>query len=380
MLFPMSWVISMDRAAWLKVQGKNLVRSVGLPVAKRLWNRLPERTHHPALHQLGIALTRICNADCTFCAYQFLSKEDRRHMPEPLFRRVVEEVAALRVPHIHLSPNLGDPLVAPAVLDKIAALRGAGAKLIYLTTNGILLDKVGIKDFLESGPDIIGISTSGFDEEMYRRVYRSKQYPRMRRNVLDLLRKNAELPAEKRRYISIRIRADAPKEEFLRYPDMPEILRLASDVKYNELYGDWGGVIKKEMLTGSMQFRPVPPLTDRPCTQLYNLAVHPDGEILACACQNIHHDKGMSLGYLPSIGLREAWQRLERLTTAWKQGDLPSTCRRCSMYNDPAAAWPGLARQALGSLAKSFAARHRLPILKDLAAAREPLTKSAENL
>ena len=365
----MSWIISLDRAAALRARGKNALRSIGLPVAKQLWNHLPEWVHHPRLHQLGIALTRICNADCTFCAYQFLEKQDRRHMPDALFETIVQQVAALGVPTVHLSPNLGDPLVAPRVLDKISALRTAGVKLIYLTTNAILLDKVGIEAFLERGPDIIGISTSGFDEEMYRRVYRSKQYPRMRKNVLNLLRQNRALPKEKRRYISIRIRADVPKEQFLKYPDMAEILELSSDVKYNELYGDWGGVIKPEMLTGSMQFRRAVPHANRPCTQLYNLAIHPDGEILACACQNIHHDPGMSLGFLPETDLQTAWQRLETLTAAWKRGQMPETCRRCSMYNDPAAAWPGLLREAV----QVFAGKH-------LSVAGDSLEKRAENL
>jgi radical SAM protein with 4Fe4S-binding SPASM domain len=340
----------MGRMQQAAVRGKNLIRRVGLPVMQRAWNHLPEWVHHPYLTQLGIALTRICNADCTFCAYQFLDKDERVNMPEDLFRRVVEQVRDMQVPHIHLSPNLGDPLVAPRLLDKIAALRGAGVKLIYLTTNGILLDKVGIRDFLERGPDIIGISTSAFDEEMYRRVYRSKQYPRMRRNVLELLRQNHARPRERRRYISIRIRADVPREEFMKYPDMDEVIRLADDVKYNELYGDWGGVIKAEMLTGSMAFRPRVPHANRPCAQLYNLAVHPDGELLACACQNIHHDEKMSLGYLQEIDLLTAWDRLARVTSAWKQGQMPDTCVKCTMYNDPAVAWPGLARQALVEL------------------------------
>lgn len=346
----MSWIISVDRKQQLVSEGKNMVRRAGLPVMQRVWNQLPEWVHHPRLTQLGIALTRICNADCTFCAYQFMEKDDRRHMPEALFEKVVEQVRELRVPHIHLSPNMGDPLVAPRVLDKIQALRGAGAQLIYLTTNGILLDKVGIRDFLDHGPDIIGISTSAFDEQMYLRVYRSKQYKRMRNNVLELLRENHSRPKERRRYISIRLRADVPREEFMTYPDMEEVIRLADDVKYNKLFGDWGGAIKISMLSGNMAFRNGPKHTDRPCAQLYNLAIHPDGEILACACQNIWHDKGMSLGYLPETDLRTAWQNLNGLTDRWKQGDMPDTCRKCSMYNDPAAAWPGLAKAALVNL------------------------------
>src|SRR5207237_1072683 len=115
------------------------------------------------------------------------------------------QLADLQVERVHLSPNLGDPLVAPRVLDKIAALRGAGVKRLALTTNGILLDKVGIRNFLAHGADVIGISTSAFNEDMYHRLYRSRHYQRMRSNVLQLLRENRALPREKQRHISINI-------------------------------------------------------------------------------------------------------------------------------------------------------------------------------
>ena len=54
---------------------------------------------------------------------------------------------------------------------------------IWVTTNAILLDKHGIANVLDSGVSFITISTAGFDEEMYRRVYRNSSYQRMRRNV-----------------------------------------------------------------------------------------------------------------------------------------------------------------------------------------------------
>jgi len=63
---------------------------------------------------------------------------------------------------------------------------------------------------LDSGLSHITISTAGFEENMYRRVYRSTSYQRMKRNVLELLECNARrsepIP------ITIGLRSDRPLE------------------------------------------------------------------------------------------------------------------------------------------------------------------------
>jgi len=46
------------------------------------------------------------------------------------------------------------------------------------STNAILLDKHGVTQVLDSGLSHITISTAGFEENMYRRVYRSTSYQR----------------------------------------------------------------------------------------------------------------------------------------------------------------------------------------------------------
>ena len=59
---------------------------------------------------------------------------------------------------------------------------------IDLITNGILLDKHGVESVLDSGVTAIGISTAGFEPEMYKRVYRNSSYQRMRNNILALVK------------------------------------------------------------------------------------------------------------------------------------------------------------------------------------------------
>lgn len=88
---------------------------------------------------------------------------------------------------------------------------------IWLTTKGILLDRFGVDAVLESGLSSITISTAGFDEAMYERVYQSKSYDRMRRNVSELVERNSRrrdpLP------ITIALRPDRPLDDVLQDRD-----------------------------------------------------------------------------------------------------------------------------------------------------------------
>lgn len=335
--------IKVTAAYKIKQRLKDSIRAAGVPLAQRLWNHLPDKAIKPTVPVLGIALTRICNTDCTFCAYQFLDKSERISMKDELFEKLVAEIPRMGITTVELAPNLGDPLIAPRFLDKLDKLRAAGVTRITMSTNGVLLDKIGIDAYLERGPDVLYVSTSAFDEEMYKRLYRSDQYKRMRRNVLELFRKNHALPPERRKPSGLRIRSDKPPTDFMNSPDMVELEAIVDLVEWNSAYADWGGLIKPSMLTGNMVFEKMVPHENRPCAQLYYVVVHPDGEILACSCRNVHHDPDMSLGYLSEIDLRTAWDRLERVTTAWKNGKMPRTCATCTMYNDPALAWPGAA-------------------------------------
>src|SRR5918996_37820 len=142
--------------------------------------------------ELHFELTNLCNANCVFCPYQFQTREVE-FMPDEVFTKAVNDFLTIGGGSVGLTPIVGDALIDPKFLERVKYLRSfAAIDRIWVTTNGILLDRHGIDEVLASGLTSITISTAGFDEEMYERVYRSKSYRRFRRNVLALVEQNAK--------------------------------------------------------------------------------------------------------------------------------------------------------------------------------------------
>ncbi len=94
---------------------------------------------------LVTGVTNICNAKCTFCAYPKVVANKTLQtgvMSFEVFRKAIDEWAALGGQSLDLTPVVGDPLVDPGLLDKVDyAVNKAGLKDVYLTTNAILINK-----------------------------------------------------------------------------------------------------------------------------------------------------------------------------------------------------------------------------------------------
>ena len=315
------------------------------PVASVFINRLPNRFYLGHIPQLSIALTRICNADCVFCSYQFLERDQRKHMTEDVFQRVVEGLRRYRIHSVQLSPNLGEPTLSPNFIRRVRAIRAAGVRRIDVTTNATFLHKVGIPDFLDdAGPDVIKISFPGFNKAMYERVFRYKDYPRVRENILQLLRLNAK--RRKPKSIYMLLRGDIPMEEQMRFPEMIEARGLVTAVATMVEVDSWNGKITQEMLTGNLKLVSHPPvIQNRPCQLLRELTVYPDGSLHGCSCRNTDLDPDLSLGNLLEDDLMQAYQRLNPVYDRWKQGQFPKICQACNMYTDPAYGFMGHLRQ-----------------------------------
>ncbi|MFH1702690.1 MAG: radical SAM protein [Nitrospirota bacterium] len=324
-----------------------MIHKAGQFLLKPVWNYLylSEGVFRESLN-LVIIPTKKCNANCIFCAYQFLPNSERINMPDNVFASIISNIKRLGILSVHLTSNSGEPLVAPNLLEKIKELRDAGVRTIQLTTNGILLDKIGIDQLLESGPDIINISTTAFDADMYKRLYRSNQFERMRNNVINLLTENKRRP--KPRYITIGIRPDIPKDDVLAMSETQWLIDHADEVNITEAYGDWLGLIKNSMLLGSMKIEKPSLLSKRPCQVLMTApAIHPNGDILACACRNIHNDPDLYLGNMLETDLGIALRKIQNIAANWHNGKIPQTCHRCTMYGDPSYYWSGYLRRLI---------------------------------
>ena len=334
---------------------KEIFRFFSSGVAKTIWPLIPRSLYFNHIDRVCVALTRKCNAACTFCAYQFLENRYKKSMSDEIFEIVLQELRKNSVKEVMASPDLGDPLLAPNLIDKLKAIKKAGVEKIELTTNGILLNKIGIDDLLEC-TDIINISIAGFDEEMCKRIYRVSRYQQIRNNVLELLVKNSR--RENPKFIRIWLRGDIEVADQLSFPEIDIVKKYANELAVMTEVDSWNGKITQKMLTGTMKLQTeVPKIANRPCLILLYITIHPDGSIHACSCRNINNDQDLYLGNIREIGLRMAYNNISKISDKWQNGYIPPICQSCCMYNDPA-------KGILGTIRGAFSGLHLLK--KDL--------------
>jgi radical SAM protein with 4Fe4S-binding SPASM domain len=286
--------------------------------------------------ELHLELTNLCNANCIFCPYQYQERATG-FMSDQTFYKAVTDYVKICGGSIGLTPIVGDALIDPKFLDRVRYLRSLPQiDRIFLTTNAILLDKHGITDVLTSGLTSIMISTSGFDKESYKRIYRSPAYERMKDNVTQLVEENARLGSPVN--ISICLRTDRPLEEVMKDPDFQPILDRHPTIDFAWSYRTVGGLITRDMLPEPMHFRKVPTKKE-PCGSLYNGAmVLIDGTVVACACiAAMDAVPDLKIGNVLEDDLLSIYrgQAMSELRDEFRNGGaLNQTCARCDAYQD----------------------------------------------
>src|SRR3984957_9235579 len=132
---------------------------------------------------LVTGVTNICNAKCTFCAYPKVVANKTLQtgvMSFEIFKKAIDEWAAMGGQSLDLTPVVGDPLVDPGILDKVDyAVNRAGLKDVYLTTNAILINRnETYKKLIDLGIAAVYISTQGASKEAYETIYGVNNYER----------------------------------------------------------------------------------------------------------------------------------------------------------------------------------------------------------
>jgi radical SAM protein with 4Fe4S-binding SPASM domain len=285
--------------------------------------------------ELHLELTNLCNADCVFCPYQFQQRKTE-FMSDRVFEKALGDFVRIGGGSVGLTPLVGDALIDPGFLGRVRRLRAEpNIDRIWLTTNAILLDKHGVADVLASGITHMNISTAGFDEAMYVRVYRNRSYRRMRENVLELLRLNAQCSTPIP--IAIALRPDRPLDEVMKDPDFQDVLAYHPQLDFTWAYTSANGRIVRDALPPIMKLRTVR-RREEPCVNLWNgPIVLPDGTVMACSCvAAMDAQADLGLGNILQTSLLEIWQgqMLRELRDSFGTDRLNKTCAGCDMYRD----------------------------------------------
>jgi radical SAM protein with 4Fe4S-binding SPASM domain len=316
-----------------------LTRALGRK-ADALWGRLfsientlADMGQRP--YELHLELTNLCNANCVFCPYQYQTRSVE-FMSEEVFRRAVADFVDSGGGSVGLTPIVGDALIHPDFVDRVRYIRSFGnIDRIWVTTNGILLEKHGVEQILNSGLTSITISTSGFEEESYRSIYRSSSYRKVKSGVLALVEANARRANPLQ--IAIGLRTNRPLSQVLRDPDFQPLLSYKPEIDFTWSFTSANGRITAEKLPQGFRLRAVSRRSE-PCVQLYNgPIVLPDGTVMACSCvAAMDAVDDLGIGNILQHNLVELWrsERMSRLRASFGTDRLNRTCAGCDMYRD----------------------------------------------
>ena len=298
---------------------------------------------------LFIETTNICNADCVFCAYQHQGRfrAGKGTMNDELFERTLaSHIALVTDPgdrHINFTPLVGEPLVDPKIIQRVARCKEIGADVTFFT-NGILLNRIDIEALLNTGVDRIFISTAPFDRESHELLYRTNgKYDDLLSGVQKLLTARNQRNAATR--VNLMFRSHIPLTQIVQSPDFTNCILpklKAKEVKnlYAQVRGfdSWGGQISASDLPKGMSLAQAPRLKRRPCMWTFNLMVMYDGLVRACSCRFTGSERlttdALMIGDIRQQTLSEIWngEMIRTLRRNFERGTLPEVCRSCTMY------------------------------------------------
>jgi len=289
-----------------------------------------------SMSRVNIETTNICNADCVFCAYQH-QERPKGVMSDELFGKVIDEFVACGGGKLGLTPTVGDPLVDPGLIDRIAyARRQPGITTIEMYSNMISLQRFGAAALVNSGLSSLIVSTSGPDEAMYQRVYRSKMYRTMLANVLAFAAANNAAGRPVKLFVDMRV--DRPLRRVCAMADYKTVADAVGPqnigVKFR--YDAWGGKIKQSDLSGNMKLRRFHHLHLTPCSEMYaGPQVYWDGKVGACSCRDVNASE-LVIGDVSRHHLGEIWfgAELQRLRDEFLTDKRNPLCKECSHYNN----------------------------------------------
>jgi MoaA/NifB/PqqE/SkfB family radical SAM enzyme len=283
---------------------------------------------------IGFEVTNTCNANCIFCAYQYL-KRPRAILPMGLFKKAIDEFDAFGGGGIGFTPVVGDPLIDPDFLEKVRyAKERKNISRIGFFTNGILIGRDKAYSIIASGVDEVMVSIPGFDAQTYLRIYRVNSWDVVYRGLLNLLQKN-ELN-NNRVDIYLELHSDIPLRKLLKSPAYKKLKRFHFHLHYNTYYDSWSGRINQEALSGTMRLRKLPKKTE-PCLFLFKgPMILANGDMTLCGCRDLNGDSELMLGNIKNKTILEMWHdpRVRSIRNGFYLSQYPRICQNCSFYND----------------------------------------------
>lgn len=282
------------------------------------------RDRAPRLPEIvQIESTNICNARCVFCPRDQMHRR-QGVMDEALFRKVVDDCAALGIRHVRLH-NYGEPFVDRHLTDKVAYAKQKGIAEVGVISNGSLIDEQVARGVIEAGLDAINISVDASGREVFERTRIGLEYDKVIANIERLVRIRAELGRTHPKLILSFVRQDNSDEE---RAFIDHWRTIADKIHITELH-NWAGTLNRN---SDVRY---------PCyRQWLTFTVLWDGRVSLCCAD---FDGRVILGDMRTSNIRDIWESeaYRQVRREHLESGGPEICRACDLPRKDSPLWVG---------------------------------------
>jgi hypothetical protein len=268
-----------------------------------------------------IESTNLCNAKCVFCPRDEMHRR-QGVMEMDLFKKVVDECAALGITHVRVH-NYGEPFLDKQLVEKVRYAKSKGIQEVGMISNGSLITEELARGMIEAGLDAINISVDAAGKEVFEKTRIHLSYDDVVGNIRALHRIRMELGKRRPKLILSFVRQNnsADEQAFIR-----EWGALADKIHITDLH-NWAGTLNDRT---DVRF---------PCYRLWQtFTVLWDGRVSLCCAD---FDGRHILGDLRTSTIARIWNapayraaRREHLDSGG-----PEICRSCDLPKKDSPLW-----------------------------------------
>jgi len=239
-----------------------------------------------------------------------------------LFRKVVDECAALGITHVRVH-NYGEPFLDRQLVEKVRYAKSKGIAEVGMISNGSLITEEIAQGMLDAGLDAINISVDASGKEVFESTRLHLKYDDVINNIRTLARLKKESGRTHPKLILSFVRQNNSAEEqaFIR-----EWSQIADKIHITDLH-NWAGTLNAK---SDVNF---------PCYRLWlTFTVLWDGRVSMCCAD---FDGRHVFGDLRTQSIAEVWN--SPLYRAARRQHLesggPEICRSCDLPKKDSPLW-----------------------------------------
>jgi MoaA/NifB/PqqE/SkfB family radical SAM enzyme len=299
---------------------ESLLRSQAKPIRRLLLATGRDRA--PGLPEIvQIESTNICNAKCVFCPRDDMHRR-QGVMAFDLFRKVVDECAALGITHVRMH-NYGEAFMDRHLVEKIRYAKQTGIREVGVISNGSLITDQVARGIIEAGLDAINISVDASGKDVFESTRIGLNYDKVIANIERLVRIRAELGRRRPKLILSFVRQNnsADEQAFIEHWKT-----VADKIHITDLH-NWAGTLNKESGVNYPCYRP-----------WLTFTVLWDGRVSLCCAD---FDGRTILGDLNSSTIRDIWNAEPYVNVRRQhlESGGPDICRSCDLPRKDSPLW-----------------------------------------